>query len=361
MQDSAVDQYTEHRSRPLLTIAIPTYNRVRFLRESLQVLGPQIIALDEQHPGEIELVISDNASTDDTAAFLDAAMCDGLPMRRLCQTENVGSDRNFIACFREARGRYFWLCGDDDILRPGAVAAVLDALRNADYDWIFLPPEPFESDWQAEFRPDPYGRKSQVVTSAREMALRVNVMVTFISGNVINRERLLSLNTEPPEVLIGTHLTQLGWTLPLLREHRRSLIFWQRYVAGRRMNSGGYSVGEVFGAGFVSVVGRMLPHQPQLAAIFINIALRQWFPATLVELRDNGNGGRFELQKAGASLRHTFGRNFRFWLFTWPVMHLPLPFAKVWSRVSHLTGRLIRTLQMPSDIFYKLTHRRRLD
>lgn len=358
MSSSTSSQAPEQTGAPLLTIAIPTYNRARFLAESLAVLGPQIQQLAQQHPGEVELLISDNASVDATANLLDATEQDGLPLRRLLQPENIGSDRNFVACFRAARGRYFWLCGDDDILRPGAVAAVLDAIRHTDYDWIFLPPEPFHTDWQAEFRPDPYRRTAQVVTSAREMALRVNVMVTFISGNVVNRERLLALHVEPPEQLVGTHLTQLAWTLPLLRDHRRSLILWQRYVAGRRMNSGGYSVGEVFGEGFVTIVHRLLPDQPRIAAIFTDIALRQWFPATLVELRDTGNGSHFELQKAGASLRRTFGRNFRFWLFTWPVMRLPLPLAKLWNRAGTGTGRIVRLIQLPSDMLYKLTHRR---
>ena len=344
-------------SAPLLTIAIPTYNRSPFLQESLGVLGPQIAELARLHPGLVELLISDNASTDSTASVLDAAQAAGVPMRRLLQPENVGSDRNFVGCFRAARGRYFWLCGDDDILRPGAVQAVLDAVREADYDWIFLPPEPFHTDWQSEFRPDPYGRTAQVVTGAREMALRVNVMVTFISGNVVNRERLMAIHAEAPEALIGTHLTQLSWTLPLLRDHRRSLILWQRWVAGRRMNSGGYSVGEVFGPGFVATVHRLLPHQPRLASVFTNIALRQWFPSTLVELRESETD-HFHLQEASASLHRTFRRNFRFWLFTWPVLRLPLSLARHWARAGHIVSRLVRLLQLPSDALFKLTHRR---
>ncbi len=354
---------------PLLTIAIPTFDRADYLRESLSQLLPQLIAAHRQYPGEVEFLVSDNASTDGTAAVLDeaetvleAAGARGL-FRRMRQADNIGSDRNFVYCFRQAGGRYFWLCGDDDILRPGAVAAVLEAVRTAAYDWIFLPPEPFQTNWREEFRPDPYGRQAQVVTSAREMALRVNVMITFISGMVVHRERLLTLlggdashaaPVEAPEAFIGTHLTQLSWTLPLLRDHRQSLILWQRFVLGRQMNGGGYSIGEVFGGGFVQTVRRLLPGQPRLTAIFSNIALRQWFPATMLELRQNDRGNHFALHEAEDLLRTTFGGNFRYWLFTWPVLRLPLGLAALWQRAGGTGARLLRLLHHPDDVERKL-------
>ena len=51
--------------RPLLTIAIPTYNRSAFLSELLDCLLPQLLA-----EPRVELLISDNASPDDTLQLL---------------------------------------------------------------------------------------------------------------------------------------------------------------------------------------------------------------------------------------------------------------------------------------------------
>ncbi len=56
---------TSPSEAPLLTIAIPTYNRSRYLREFLEALLPQI-----ESAGDVELLISDNASPDDTAQML---------------------------------------------------------------------------------------------------------------------------------------------------------------------------------------------------------------------------------------------------------------------------------------------------
>ncbi len=340
---------------PLLTIAVPTYNRAAYLREFLAELAPQLRALAD--PADVEILVSDNASTDDTPAVLDAFRDIGIQVTR--QPENIGSDRNFVFLFRQARGRYFWLCGDDDILRPGAVDAVLAALRTVDYDWIFLPPEPFQHDWRTEFQPDPHHRTTQAVHSARQMALHVNVMLTFITGMVVHRERLLTLHAPPPEDFIGTNLTQLAWTLPFLRDYRQSLILWQRFVLGRQMNSGGYSLAQVFGAGFVDVVRRLLPDRPRIAAIFLNLALRQWFPATVLQLRQADRGSSFQFHEADALLTRTFRRNFRFWLFTWPVLRLPLPLAAAWVRIGHATNRALRLVQHPGGVATKVRSRLR--
>ena len=112
--------------QPILTIAIPTFNRSRYLRELLETVVPQVVA-----EADVELLVSDNASGDETAAVVEAARpALGERMRVVRQTENIGSDANFVFCFTEARGRYVWIVGDDDILvqaeagRPGAVAGV---------------------------------------------------------------------------------------------------------------------------------------------------------------------------------------------------------------------------------------------
>jgi abequosyltransferase len=348
--------------KPLLTIAIPTYNRAAFLRELLEQLLPQIAeAQAGGHGDEIELLISDNAATDDTPAVTAWAQSTGIPMRVVRQTENIGSDRNFVFCFNEARGKYFWLFGDDDILRPGSLAVILQALRGADYDLVYLNPVGFQHDWQTEWQPDPYRREAQVVTSACDITLYINVGITFITGVIANRDRILELGAEPPANFVGTNLTQLSWTLPMLRQHRQSLVLWQRFVSGRAMNSGGYNVADVFGARFLEVVRRLLPDRPRLAAIFSNLALRVWFPATMVEIRQRARDGRsMELDTHGTdvTLKKLFGGNWRFWVFTWPALRLPLRYAELFLKISRKLHPVVGRLQMPKDTLWKLRSKR---
>ncbi len=108
---------------PRLSICVPTYNRLSYLRELMAGLLPQVEA---EARGTVELCVSDNASTDGTAAYLKTLSCPSL--RFWSNAENVGGDRNFLVLIREARGDYVWLVGDDDIIPEGSVARALRLL-----------------------------------------------------------------------------------------------------------------------------------------------------------------------------------------------------------------------------------------
>lgn len=107
--------------QPLVSIGLPTYNRAASLRRSLAS------ALGQTYPN-LELIISDNASTDDTEAVcLEAARRDGR-VKYLRQPSNQGAVKNFRAVLAEARGEYFMWLGDDDWLDSSYVAECARAL-----------------------------------------------------------------------------------------------------------------------------------------------------------------------------------------------------------------------------------------
>lgn len=333
---------------PLLTIAIPTYNRSGYLRELLDSLRPQVAAFPQ-----VEVLICDNASPDDTADFTSAEQQKfaqaGATLRVHRHPTNIGSDANFASCFRLARGRFFWMCGDDDIIDEGALEQVVPLLENTrDLDMIYATSYGFRDgeDYRAARMRDPLGRTVQTYRSGLKFARAVNVMFTFISAIIVNRERLLTVMREQPEEFLSTNLVQLSWCLPLLNEHRRSLILWTRPVAGRQGNIGGYSVGRVFGEKLKGNLERLLPGRKRLQDAVMNPTLRRWFPSMLLELRSSGNT-TMKLDEVHSVLVNSFGRNPRYWLFTWPVLKLPLPAAKLYSRLAVAVSKLIYMIHLP--------------
>ena len=340
--------YARPGSRPLLTIAVPTWNRAGLLAELLTTLAPQLRDLPA---GEAELLLCDNGSTDDTAELVASFIDQGLAIHYHRHPVNLGSDANFISAFEMARGRYLWLFSDDDIIVPGALEDVLSHLRRAEFDLVYATSYSFRADWQAERHQDPIHRRFHTITSPAHLARVVNIMFTFISGIIINKERFEDLRRshpalEDPSAFCGTNLTQLSWVLPLLRFHRRSLVLWQRPVAGRVGNGGGYSIGQVFGQNLAAVTARCLPDRPRLARILTNYTLRRWFPSQLFEIRLSGNQS-FSLDQAELALRQTYGSNPRFWLFTWPVLKLPLFLAKLWLDLGAALSKLIYMVEIP--------------
>jgi glycosyltransferase involved in cell wall biosynthesis len=120
---------------PLLSVCIPTYNRAHCLEITL----PALVIECENHATEVEIVVSDNASTDETLELADRyASCRFLRWHR--QPRNIGGPANIAACAMElAQGDYCWIVGDDDLVLPGAVGRILAALQdNMDCNVFFV-------------------------------------------------------------------------------------------------------------------------------------------------------------------------------------------------------------------------------
>lgn len=332
-------------ARPLLTIAVPTYNRAAQLDMLLRVLEPQLTAFPQ-----VELLVSDNASTDNTPQVIAAAQ-QRFAFRAQRHEVNIGADANFVSCYNNARGSFFWICGDDDIIVPGGVAQVIPHLQGpdgatAEVDLIYASSYGFQHDFVAEAQTDPFGRTFHTITDARSFAMVVNIMFTFISGIIVNKARLDSLPHEAPEEFIGTNLVQLAWSLPLLLHHRRSITLWERPIAARTGNAHGYSVGHVFGEQLERNTARLLPGRNDLSGPILNFALRRWFPSVLIDLRAAGNT-TLGLDAAHAALRRVYGRNPRYWVFTWPALTWPLPIARLYTRFTAAVSKLIYIAHLP--------------
>jgi len=105
---------------PLVTIGIATYNRVR--RTFPEALRS---ALAQAYP-RLEIVVCDNASDDGTDAFMADQRDPRLRYHR--HASNIGANANFNACLELARGTYFLLLHDDDVLDPSFVERAVAAL-----------------------------------------------------------------------------------------------------------------------------------------------------------------------------------------------------------------------------------------
>jgi glycosyltransferase involved in cell wall biosynthesis len=102
----------------LVSIGLP----VRNAGERIADVVESVLAQDH---GNIELVISDNGSTDDTEAVCRALAAgdDRIVYRR--QSQNIGLFNNFVQTIEVANGTFFRWIGDDDRLAPTFVSRCL--------------------------------------------------------------------------------------------------------------------------------------------------------------------------------------------------------------------------------------------
>ena len=106
-----------------LSIAMCTYNGATFLRDQLQSLAAQTRQPDE-------LVVCDDASSDDTCAILDAFAAKApFSVRRVRNQTNIGATKNFDQAIGLCSGDIIALCDQDDVWRHDKLARVESAFR----------------------------------------------------------------------------------------------------------------------------------------------------------------------------------------------------------------------------------------
>lgn len=106
----------------LVTLGIPVRNGERFLEEALR-------SACEQTHEELEILVSDNGSTDGTLTICERFAAADPRVRILREDTNRGAAANFNKLVREARGEAFWWLPHDDRLLPRAVEVCVEVLR----------------------------------------------------------------------------------------------------------------------------------------------------------------------------------------------------------------------------------------
>ena len=92
--------------QPFVSICVPNYNKGKYIGEMIQSI------LDQTYTN-FELIISDNASTDNS---MDVINSFSDPRIRFYQNEtNIGGCANTIKCLRYAKGDYIAVCHSDDL------------------------------------------------------------------------------------------------------------------------------------------------------------------------------------------------------------------------------------------------------
>lgn len=109
---------------PLISIALATYNGEQFIEQQIQSL------LAQDYPN-LEIVISDDCSTDGTWNILEYYASIDNRIRLLPRTVNLGYVRNFIRVFFECKGELISPCDQDDIWYPHKTSRLVSEIGEA--------------------------------------------------------------------------------------------------------------------------------------------------------------------------------------------------------------------------------------
>lgn len=164
-----------------LTIAIPTYNGAKTIRETFDSILPQL-------QNGVDILVSDNASTDGTTEIVREYQAKFPALRYVRNDTNVGPDRNFDLAIRRADGEFVWLFSDDDLLCPGAIAKTLDVLdRFCDIGAIFVNYSSYSSEMQCANPRECKMVEDKYCINGEEFLNYVALGPLFCSSNIVRR------------------------------------------------------------------------------------------------------------------------------------------------------------------------------
>jgi len=112
---------TREEASPRVSVCIPTFNHAHFLSDAIGSVLAQTYR-------DFELVVVDNASTDDTPEVVRAYMARDPRIRYVRNPANLGAQRNLNRCVESASGEYVNVLCADDLLAPTALQELVRAL-----------------------------------------------------------------------------------------------------------------------------------------------------------------------------------------------------------------------------------------
>lgn len=223
--------------RPILSILIPTYNRATEIEGALNSIVRQ------EGLGNIEIIISDNASTDNTEKVVKEFQSKYRFIKYSKLEENIGPDGNFLKVVELANGEYCYFLSSDDELKDGAILKFLNIFQSSDIDIFLFNRENWLN--MKVFRGQEVPNKLEITVDAKEMARYIDQFDTllpifsFLSVIAFKKtewSRVVELENKNIQKYIGSHYIHVFVLMSILK-HGGILNYKKDVVVKNRLGN----------------------------------------------------------------------------------------------------------------------------
>lgn len=260
-----------NQNTALISICIPTYNRASYLEINLKQLFINWQELTDK--SDVEIIISNNASTDGTDAIVQQFVDLGLPIRYFSNEKNLGADGNFYNSYQNATGKYVWIFGDDELLFNHSLVKIIAILKKHEIGCLYLEGISYEQSFDLNQYADIPTENIKLLTGD-EYIKQVHFYLTFCTGNIFNKSIIpRHFDCKP---YIGTNLIQVSWYLMAIKHADQNIVLKQKYFFAKNANTGGYKLFKTFSTNF-NVILRQYTSTQNIRWIN-NQLIRSFFP-----------------------------------------------------------------------------------
>lgn len=224
----------DKNSNYILSICIPTFNRRNYLEKAVESV------LKIYNP-EIEIIISDNCSEDDTKDYCENLIKQYPFIKYNRNKENLGPDRNFLTLFQLATGKYVQILSDDDEVRCKNIEKFLDFLRDEEFCLGELYSITNDGSPLHEINEQNRVYQEDEICDFIETC---GINLTFVSALLFNKNYFLEV--ENPQQFVNSYLLQSHLAMAMLKFCKKTAMIYDYYCCATPNTSGGYNIYEIF-------------------------------------------------------------------------------------------------------------------
>jgi FkbM family methyltransferase len=212
---------------PLISVAIPTYNRGPLLERSLESVLPQLVQ-------DVEIVVYDTGSTDDTAERMARLSAGNSALRFVALPERRSLDETLLLLLNACLGEYVWFFSSDDRMKPGAIEAVRRRILGASERpaLVYVNQEITDELGRTLIASQVEKRRDRDFFDGRKIVPWLALNLGFISASLIRRKSALGLASV--REFIGTRSLNLHLYLCCLLEGGAALYVGEPLIQARR-------------------------------------------------------------------------------------------------------------------------------
>lgn len=175
-----------------LSICIPTYNRANMLKVALN----SIIISAEGFEESIEIMILDNASSDNTKDIAQEFLTRYGFIKYLCHKKTIDGNLNIYEAAKQGTADYIWIFSDDDKVMPETIKTAL-GLIDLKYNLIKYNSSMWTQDFSSCLKVSclPY-KKDSAFNSHNELMRKFSLQMGFISSIIFKRDIYFCMRRE---------------------------------------------------------------------------------------------------------------------------------------------------------------------
>ncbi len=281
-----IEAYCRSDMNQKLSVVIPIYNFAQFLPQTLDTI------ISQPRFSDIELLILDGASTDQTPAVVKNYQRYFSQIKYVRQRERGGIDRDMAHAVSHATGHYCWLFSGDDLMLPGALPKVLDQIegggdlyltRHMEWvddreEWVAWPTVDVEE--ERSFELSDLSQRQDYFLRAQN----TEAFFSFIGGIIVRREKWESIPIN--EEFVGSCWAHVARLFELMPSGLSVRALRDPYLE-RRPDNDSFGSGSVTGRfrltidGFTKIVDHFFGSQSFEARQVLRVLRHEYHPLNM--------------------------------------------------------------------------------